>query len=300
MDHLSLLLNRFSLSAGVFYTGKICGIHDFPDDAMQGHLHLVRQGPVQVLGLEQEVVHVTTPTLLFLPRPKAHRLIADEHEGAEVVCGTVRFGGGGRSPIADSLPDIVLIPLDRLPGVQSLLGLMVDEAFSGRYGGQAALDRLCEVLMIRLLGYCVDHGLTQGGVLAGLADNRLAKALIAIHEDPARDWQLSEMAALAGMSRARFALHFRTTVGDTPVGYLASWRIMAAQRLLRQGLRTKQVAFDVGYASASALSRAFARQLGCSPLAWLNGQPAPGRASQDETPGTRNETPDSLTGRAHG
>ncbi|UVW28773.1 AraC family transcriptional regulator [Massilia sp. H6] len=292
MDHLSLLLNRFSLSAGVFYTGKICGIHDFPDDAMQGHLHLVQQGPVQVLGLEQETVLVTTPTLLFLPRPKAHRLIADEGEGAEVVCGTVRFGGGGRSPIADSLPDVVLIPLERLPGAHALLGLMVDEAFAGRYGGQAALDRLCEVLMIRLLGYCVEHGLTQGGVLAGLADTRLAKALIAMHEDPARDWKLSDMAAQAGMSRARFALHFRTTVGDTPVGYLASWRIMTAQRLLRQGLQTKQVAFDVGYGSASALSRAFVRQLGCSPREWLN--------SQDETPGTHNETPDSQPGPAHG
>lgn len=270
MDQLSLLLNRFSLSAGVFYTGKICGIHDFPDDAMQGHLHLVRQGPVQVLGLERETIHVAAPTLLFLPRPKAHRLIADEQEGAEVVCGTVRFGGGCRNPIADSLPDTVLIALDRLPGSEALLGLMIDEAFAGRFGGQAALDRLCEVLMIRLLGHCVEHGLTQGGVLAGLADKRLAKALIALHEDPARDWQLAELADLAGMSRARFALHFRTTVGDTPLGYLASWRIITAQRLLRQGLQIKQVAFDVGYGSPGALSRAFVRQLGCSPSEWLN------------------------------
>lgn len=300
MDHLSLLLNRFSLSAGVFYTGNICGVHDFPDDAMQGHLHLVRNGPVQVFGIEQHVIHIDTPTLLFLPRPKVHRLVADEHEGADVVCGTVRFGLGGRNPIADSLPDTVLIALDRLQGSPALLGLMIDEALSGQYGGQAALDRLCEVLMIRLLRQCVDHGITRGGLLAGLADTRLAKVLIAIQEEPARNWQLSDMAALAGMSRARFALHFRTTVGDTPMGYLASWRIMAAQRLLKQGLRSKQVAFDVGYGSASALSRAFLRQLGCSPSEWLNEKPEQTQHLEHETQGARNETLGSPPDFAHG
>ena len=300
MDHLSLLLNRFSLSAGVFHTGKICGIHDFPDDAKQGHLHLVREGPVQVFGLEQEVIHVVSPTLLFLPRPKAHRLIAAEHEGADVVCGTVRFEGGCHNPIADSLPDTVLISLDRLQGSSALLGLMLDEAFSGQYGGQAALDRLCEVLMIRLLRYCVDNGVTRGGVLRGLADKRLAKVLVAIHEEPARNWGLSDMATLAGMSRARFALHFRTTVGETPMGYLASWRITTAQRLLKQGLQVKQVAYDVGYGSASALSRAFLRQLGCSPSEWLNEKPAHPHSVEHETQGTRNETLGSDSALAHG
>jgi AraC-like DNA-binding protein len=300
MDHLSQLLTRFSLRAGVFYTGTICGVHDFPDDALQGHLHLVRRGPVQVFGAGQEVVQVDTPTLLFLPRPKLHRLIADEHGGAEVICGTVRFSGGARNPIADSLPDTVLVALESLPGAQSLVGLMIDEAFSGQYGGQAVLDRLCEVLMIRLLRYCVDNGITQGGVLAGLADKRLTKALAAIHEDAARNWQLADMAALAGMSRSRFALHFRTTVGVTPAGYLASWRIMSAQRLLHQGLGTKQVAFEVGYGSASALGRAFVRQLGCSPQAWLSGKDAPDARLQDETPGTHNETPGSIHGAVAG
>lgn len=269
MDSLSFLLNRFTLRAGIFYTGNICGIHDFPADRMEGHLHLVKQGPVQVHGVRKDVFHISTPTLLFLPRPKIHRLIADQQKGADVICGTVRFGGGGSNPISDSLPDIVLLELNSVSGVDSLVQLMLDEAFETRCGGQAALDRLCEVLMIRLLRHCVEDGITQGGTLAGLADERLAKALVALHEDPARDWQLTDMAALAGMSRARFALHFRRIVGTPPAGYLASWRIMAAQRLLRQGLQPKQVAYDVGYGSAGALSRAFVRQLGCPPLEWL-------------------------------
>jgi len=146
---------------------------------------------------------------------------------------------------------------------------MFDEAFAEHSGKQAVLDRLCEVLMIRLLRHCIEHGLTQGGTLAGLADRRLAKPLTAIHENPAGDWSLSAMAALADMSRARFAVRFREVTGQTPADYLASWRLMAAQRLLIQGLQLKHIAYDVGYGSASALTRAFVRKLGSSPTAWL-------------------------------
>lgn len=272
MDRLTALLTCFSLQAGVFYTGNICGIHDFKGDALRGHIHLIRRGPVQVIGVREEVFNIIEPTLLFLPRPDTHRLVADDSSGADVVCGTVQFGGGGRNPITDSLPGVVMIELSSLAGIEALLGLMFDEAFSNHSGRQAVLDRLCEVLMIRLLRHCIDHGLTQGGTLAGLADPRLAKVLTAIHDDPAREWDLPSMAALAGMSRARFAVRFRDITGETPADYLASWRVMTAQGLLKRGRQLKHVADDVGYGSASALTRAFVRKLGCSPTEWLKGK----------------------------
>lgn len=272
MDKLTTLLSHFSLHAGVFYTGNICGVHDYAADSQRGHIHLVRHGPVQVIGEGRGVIDITEPSLLFLPRPERHRLIADERTGADVVCATVRFGGGGSNPITDSLPAVVLVKLADLAKVQELLDLMFDEAFSDQCGHQAVLDRLCEVLMIRLLRYCMAHGMTQGGTLAGLADPRLAKALCAIHKDPAGERDLAGMAALAGMSRARFAVRFREVTGETPIDYLASWRIMTAQDLLKRGRPLKHVADDVGYGSASALTRAFARKLGCSPTAWLKAQ----------------------------
>jgi len=272
MDKLSALLSHFSLQAGVFYTGNICGIHDFEQDRQRGHIHLIRRGPVRVIGVKQQVFDVIEPTLLFLPRPDTHRLMADDRAGADVVCATVQFGGGGRNPIADSLPDVVMIELSALAGVDALLGLMFDEAFADNDGRQAVVDRLCEVLMIRLLRHCIDQGLTQGGTLAGLADARLAKAIAAIHEDPACKRDLASLAALAGMSRARFAVRFRTVTGETPADYLATWRVMTAQGLLKQGRQLKQVADDVGYGSANALTRAFIRKLKCSPTQWLKGE----------------------------
>jgi AraC-like DNA-binding protein len=275
MDRLSLLLRRFSLSAGVFYSGQICGVHGFDRDTQRGHVHLIKRGPVELIGGPDGPISITEPSLLFMPRPYAHRLIANDRDGADVVCANIQFGAGGRNPITDSLPSLVLIPLAELTKAEALLDLLYDEAFSENCGRQAALDRLCEILLIRLLRYCLDRGLAQGGTLAGLADPRLAKALVAVHDAPTQAWTLEEMADLAGMSRARFAVHFREVTGETPADYLASWRITLAQGLLRAGRPLKHVALDVGYGSASALTRAFIRKIGQPPTHWLRSTTEP-------------------------
>ncbi len=77
------------------------------------------------------------------------------------------------------------------------------------------------------------------------------------------------MADLAGMSRARFAVHFREVVAETPADYLATWRVALAQGMLRAGKPIEHVALDVGYGSASALTRAFIRNIGQAPMHWL-------------------------------
>lgn len=269
MDPLSLLIHRFSLSAGVFYTGQLCGIHNFERDTLRGHVHLIKRGPVKLTGGRLAGHIITEPTLLFMPRPDAHRLIADDRDGADVVCASIQFGGGGHNPITDSLPPLVLVPLAELPRANALLELLDEEAFIDQCGRQAALDRLCELLIIKLLRHCMDHGLTSGGTLAGLSDPRLTKTLVALHEAPARAWDLPEMALLAGMSRSRFAVHFRDTTGETPSEYLASWRIRLAQGMLRAGRPLKHVATEVGYGSSSALTRAFVRKVGQPPTHWL-------------------------------
>ena len=272
-DPLVSLLSHFALQAGVFYTGNICGIHDFDRDTQRGHLHLIRRGVVRFDGTERVEYDITEPTLVFLPRPEFHRLIADNGAGADVVCGTVHFGGG-RNPVTDSLPDVVMIELHQLQGVEMILDLMFQEAFADQRGRQAVLDRLCEVLVVMLLRHCVEHGVTRGGALAGLADARIAPALQAMHDAPASAWSLEALAQVVHMSRARFAARFKSVTGTTVAEYLTSWRLMAAQRLLASGKAPKAVAHEVGYANASALARAFTRKLGVSPLAWLRAQPS--------------------------
>jgi AraC-like DNA-binding protein len=219
--------------------------------------------------LGQADMHLTEPTVLFLPRPQWHRLLADDGAGADVVCGTIALGGGVHNPVSASLPDVVQVPLSALPGMGALLGLMRQEAFQDKPGRQAVLDRLCEVLILQLLRHCMAQGMTSGGLLAGLADAKLGKTLRAMHEDPAKAWDLPSLAASAGMSRARFAHHFKAVLGHTPGHYLSQWRIQTAQQLMQQGQSIQQAAYAVGYGSASAFTRAFARELGMAPGAWL-------------------------------
>jgi AraC-like DNA-binding protein len=70
------------------------------------------------------------------------------------------------------------------------------------------------------------------------------------------------------MSRSRFAQRFREVVGATPGDHIAMCRIAKAQQLLRQGCELKAVAEKVGFASASAFTRAFTRAMGVAPGRW--------------------------------
>ncbi|MBX3653020.1 MAG: AraC family transcriptional regulator [Ramlibacter sp.] len=273
MDRLSFLLQQFSLGASVIYSGPLRGIREFGTSGRQGHLHLLVRGPARLIDDQGQATDLHQPSVIFVPRPAPHQWVAQRPGSAEVVCATVNLGGEG-SPMGESLPAFLALPLQRLPGTDALMGVLLQEAFDSRCGRQAALDRLCELLLIRLFRFALDQGLSRGGTLAGLADPRLAKALLALHEDPARAWTLEQLADQAGMSRARFAARFHDVVGQTPVDYLAGWRVGCGQRRLREGRALKLVAGEVGYGSASAFTRAFARKVGCAPTEWLRRQSA--------------------------
>jgi AraC-like DNA-binding protein len=90
-----------------------------------------------------------------------------------------------------------------------------------------------------------------------------------IHRAPEKPWTLARLAALAAMSRTAFAERFRELVGQTPVGYVATWRMQKAAYLLDMGtLSITQVAERVGYASELAFAKAFRRVIGTPPGAY--------------------------------
>ena len=110
----------------------------------------------------------------------------------------------------------------------------------------------------------------------------MAAALAALHADPAGALTLRELADEAAMSRSTFALRFREALGETPMDYLARWRMArAADRLDRSAESVAAIAWSVGYGSESAFSTAFKRIMGHSPRNRRNGRPTnvdvPGR-----------------------
>ncbi len=87
-----------------------------------------------------------------------------------------------------------------------------------------------------------------------------------MHADPAHRWTLAELAKQAGLSRSVFAQRFREQVGGTPIGYLATWRMVLARERLAGGREPLgQIANALGYESENAFSTAFRRVTGCSP-----------------------------------
>src|SRR5690606_30261833 len=149
-----------------------------------------------------------------------------------------------------------------------------EEAFEQRCGRHALINRLFEVVMIQILRQLMESGQVQGGMLSGLSHPRLRDAIVAMHEAPAKEWTLEELAQVAGMSRSVFAVRFREALGVTPGQYLQGWRVSLAQQALRQGRPLKVVASEVGYGSETALSRAFKAHSGLSPRAWKQQQDA--------------------------
>jgi transcriptional regulator GlxA family with amidase domain len=174
------------------------------------------------------------------------------------------------NPLVLALPEVLIVPLADIPELAPTVDLLFAEAFGEHAGRQTAVDRLAEYFLVLLLRAAMKEGLVKGGVLMGLADPRLANAIAAMHERPEHPWSLEELADAAGMSRARFAVHFHKIVGATPFEYLADWRIGVAQTLLKRGEPLKIVAPSVGYMSSTALTRAFIRKVGLSPTKWIS------------------------------
>lgn len=266
-DRLAVLIERFPVTAQVFHAGALCGINALDADGDAGQLHLVRQGPLEVVhGHHRQVVD--QPSLLLYPRPLAHRFISDSERGADMACANLRFEGGLSNPISRALPEFICLPLASVAGAEPVLALLFEEAFESRCGRHALVNRLFEVLMIQILRQLMESGDLRSGMLAGLSHPRLRNALIAMHEAPEQDWGLEKLARVAGMSRSVFAAQFRDTLGLTSGQYLQGWRVSLVQQALRRGRQLKMVAAEVGFGSEAALSRAFKAHCGVSPREW--------------------------------
>jgi AraC-like DNA-binding protein len=268
-DGISRLLEHVGLRANTFYAGPLCGLHGFAADAGLGHLHVIRSGEMRARQAGHGDIVVREPSLLFYPRPLDHRLETEDTVIADVLCASVRYDAGPENAITQSLPAVVVIPFNALKRIDLTLKALFAEAGETNPGRQVMLDRLCDILLIQIVRFAIQQKLVTSGVLAGLAHPRLAGLLGELLDDPRRPWTLDTMAARANLSRNGFANAFRNVVGSTPAEFLTRVRIAQAQRLLRKGRPVALVAEEVGYNSQPAFSRAFIRELGVSPSAWI-------------------------------
>jgi len=148
-----------------------------------------------------------------------------------------------------------------------LLQFLATEARQMRCGGTSVLSRLGEVLIIRLLRAEIERGAARIGLLAGLADPRISRAIVAVHDDPGKDWRNEDLARVSGLSLSRFSEVFHNHLAQSPQNYLRSWRMTLARQDVERGDRIKAVSSRYGYKSQEAFAKAFQRQFGTNPLA---------------------------------
>ncbi len=277
VDGLSPLLEHFRVQTRLFHTGPLCGVTTFSAQPNRSFLHILRQGEMEVTyaspGGRPQRVGVDKPTLIFYPRPLDHAFHNAPVEDSDFACATIDFQGGHHHPLVRGLPPVVLLPLDAVDTLQPALDLLFAEIDSVRGGNRVLVDRMFEIVLIHLYRWLLDHGNEFGlpaGLLAGLSDERLARALNAVHESPGQPWNLQNMAKQAAMSRSSFAAHFRHTVGQSPMEYVTNWRISLAQERLRAGTPVGRTARELGYDSPTSFSRVFTQRVGQSPRAWVS------------------------------
>ena len=271
MDRLTDFLQRFDLRARVLHNGALTRPLRVEASEGRGRLHLLRSGSLQLVGPGRRVCSLSEPSVIFLARPARHELRLPEGGRADLLSAAVDFGAGDENPLLQGLVLPLRLPLHDIPDMAALFSVLLGEAAGRRCGHAAVLDRLVEVLIVKLLRLAIERRLMDRGVMAGLSDPRLARALTAVHATPQTTWTLERMAARAGMSRSRFAEHFSAVMGLPAAEYLKRWRVGLARHLLREGRPVKQVALEVGYGSSASFGRAFSQIEGATPTAWLQG-----------------------------
>ncbi len=186
---------------------------------------------------------------------------------------TVMLGGGitlapeNAGFLLDVLPVFALVPRssDVAASVAAVLALLDTEMTRTAIGSEAVAARLAEVLLVEAIRACVG-GIAPAGWLGALADPRLGRALALVHAEIAEPWTVARLAAEAGMSRSAFSALFTRMVGQPPLAYVRSWRLVRARAMLGREMDTvAQVAMSVGYASQSAFGHAFRRAFATTP-----------------------------------
>jgi AraC-like DNA-binding protein len=210
------------------------------------------------------------------PKPWRTVPILRYGEGAgrvRLLCGYLQCDAMRFRPLSSALPTLIHVRTrgsDDTAWLRATIGQMHAEVMRARPGAPSMLERLTEIVFIELLRHQVlSAGPAATGWLAALADPALGRCLALIHADPARDWSVPELASASALSRSALAERFETMLDTSPIRYLRDWRLCLASVQLTTTSRTvADIAYDAGYGTEAAFSRAFSRTYGAPPAAW--------------------------------
>jgi AraC-like DNA-binding protein len=295
-DVLSEVLKLIRLRGELVYAAHLGAPWGIRFMAGPAHFHFVEEGAAWVIPVEGQAVHANAGDLVLLPHGRGHSIVDSLGTPTEAIDTlamrafnrddlTLRAGGAGAPTrlvggffgfegsvlpaVISALPTLIHIPRSDAgapPWLAAISHFLVEEARVPNPGSSLMISRLIDLLVIRSLRSWASTQTHRTGWLAGLGDERISRALTAMHADPFRRWTVNDLAEVALMSRSIFAQRFTATIGDPPLHYLARWRLTIAADLLRSGgMKVTEAAQHVGYASDAAFSRAFKAHFGYAP-----------------------------------
>ena len=230
------------------------------------------------------------------PQPSREKITAVEHGGGgrlvRLICGFLHLDQQF-DPLLNSLPHMLcvrarngtltletvsvtgrrVLPIEHQQEAQwwhASVAYMTSETADRGPGHGAVLARLAESLFVEVLRWQLRYGAEgHGGWLAGLHDPHVGRVLTLLHSFPERPWTVDDLARDAGQSRAALAKRFVELIGQSPIQYLAGWRMHLARHLLKDSkLGIAEIAGRTGYESEAAFNRAFRRLVGEPPATW--------------------------------
>lgn len=281
LDRLSALLQGLAPAVAVrLLQPQGLTVHVAACDERFLHLYLLLEGSAELHCEGQPALTLAAPCVALYRSDRAHQLIGGAADTFQHLLGAQAWL---RGPMAGLLlsefTEPRVVALDSAdPLLLHIVSLIAAELAAPRCGHPALLDRAGDILFIGVLRHLVAYPDAEGGtggtggtdganrtaghgggLLSGLADARLARALVSIHARPQSGWTLQTLADEAGMSRTAFAERFRQVMQLTPGRYLAAVRLAIARSVLDAGQGLKQAARASGYESPAALSRALSR-----------------------------------------
>ena len=246
---------------------------DRPPLALErGHLALLPYGHPHLLASEPDAP--TTPAEELVPRLVEAGQLGRGPLTTRLVCGHFELDRESRHPLLTGLPPLLVVTApESEPWTETMAQLASSASQTPGPGSAAIVDRLAEVLIIRILVQWSEQNEMDTGFLAASADPGLGAALQAIHAEPARSWTVDALAGVAGMSRSVFAARFRDRLQMSPGAYVIGWRLLRARQwMVETADGLDAIAERAGYADAFSFARAFKRAYGVAPGAWRRAQ----------------------------